>query len=63
MYLGGQALEHMQLHAPKFLIYTDESKSASGVGCAAILFDFETFVSIPLMASISTAELCAIFLT
>ena len=35
---------------------------ASGVGCAAIFPDFETFVSLQLMESIFTAELCAIFL-
>ena len=33
------------------------------VGCAAIFPNFETFVSLPLMASIFTAELCVIFLT
>ena len=61
--LRGQALEHMQRHAPSVPIYTDGSKSASEVGCAAIFPDFETFVSLPLIASIFTAELCAIILT
>ena len=60
--LRSQALEHMQRHAQPVPIYTDGSKSASGDGCAAIFPDFETFVSLPLMASIFTAELCAIFL-
>ena len=52
----------MQRHAQSTPIYTDRSKSASGVGCAAVFPDFELFVSLPLMASIFTAELCAIFL-
>ena len=60
--LRGRALEHMQQHALSMPIYTDGSKSASGVGWAAIFPGFETFVSLPLVASIFTAELCAIFL-
>ena len=60
--LLGQALEHMQRHAQSIPIYTDGSKSASRVGCTAVFSDFEMFVSLPLMATIFTAELCAIFL-
>ena len=56
--LRGQAVEH----AESIPIYTDGSKSTSGVGCAAVFPDFETFVSLPLMALIFTDELCAIFL-
>ena len=56
-------LEHAQVHAPYISIYTDGSKSSEDVGCAAVFPDFNVFISLPVVASIFTAELCAIFLT
>ena len=41
--------------------YTHGSKSTEGVVCAAVFPDFDVFVSRPVVASIFTAELCAIF--
>ena len=43
-------------------IYTDRSNSSEDVGCAAVFPDFDMFISLPLVASIYTAELCASFL-
>ena len=57
------ALEHARVHAPSVPIYTDGSKSSGGVGCAAVFPDFDVFISLPVVASIFTIELCAIFLT
>ena len=51
------------MYTPSFLIYTDGSKSGEGVGCPAVFLYFDVFISFPVVASIFTAELCAIFLT
>ena len=56
------ALEHARVHSPTVPIYTDESKSNKDVGCAAVFPDFDVFTSVPVVASIFTVELCAIFL-
>ena len=45
-----------------FPSYTDGSKSSEGVVCASVFPDFDVFVSLPVVASIFTAESCAIFL-
>ena len=50
------------MHASSVPIYTDGSKSSESVGCAAVFSDFDVFVYLPIVASIFTAELCAIFL-
>ena len=51
------------MHAPSISIYTGGSKSSEGVGCGALFPDFDLFISLPLVGSIFTAELCAIFFT
>ena len=50
------------MHAPSVPIYTDGSKASEGLGCAAVFPDFDVFISLPVVASIFTTELCAIFL-
>ena len=54
---------HAWVHAPAVPIYTDGSKSSEGVGYATVFPGFDMFISLPVVASIFTAELCAIFLT
>ena len=49
-------------HAPTDPIYTDGSKSTDGLGCAAVFPAFDIFISFPVVVSIFTAELRAIFL-
>ena len=44
-------------------IYIDGSKSSEGVGFPTVFPEFDVFISLPVVASIFTAELCAIFLT
>ena len=56
------ALEHARVHVPSIPVYTDVFKSSEGVDCAADFPDFDVFISLPVVASIFTAELCAIFL-
>ena len=51
------------MHAPYVPIYTDGSKSSEYVGCAAVFSDFDVFISLPVVASIFTAESCVIFLS
>ena len=60
--LQSSALEHAQLHVPSIPIYTEGSKSSEGVGGAAVFPVFDVFISLPVVASIFTAKLCAIFL-
>ena len=50
------------MHAPYVPIYIDGFKSSEGVNCAAVFPDFNVFISLPVVASICTAELYAIFL-
>ena len=50
------------MQSPSVPIYTDDSISSEGVGCVAVFPDFEVFISLPVVASIFRAELCAIFL-
>ena len=57
------ALEHAQVCAPSVPIYTDRSKSSGGVGYATVFPELHIFISLPVVASIFTVELCAIFLT
>ena len=49
------------MHASAVPIYTDGSKYSEGVGCDAVFLDFDVFISLPVVALIFTAELCAIF--
>ena len=56
------ALEHAQVHTPSVPVCTDGSKSSEDVGCAAVFPDFDVFISLPVVTSIFTAELYAIFL-
>ena len=55
-------LEHARVHAPAVPIYTDGSKCSEGVGCDAVFPDLDVFISLRVVASIFTVELCAIFL-
>ena len=56
------ALEHAWVHIPSVPIYTDGLKSSEVVGCTTVFLDLDVFISLPVVASISTAELCAIFI-
>ena len=53
-------LEHSTCHDGSVPIYTDGSKSSSGVGFGVVLPDFSRGGSLPINASIFTAELFAI---
>ena len=57
------ALDYARVHASAAPIYTDGSKSSEGVGCAAVFLDFDVLISLPVVASIFTEELYAIFLS
>ena len=56
------ALEHIQSKGPHKAIYTDGSKSTTGVGCAAVSSCRISQNSLPLEATVFTAELTAILL-
>ena len=56
------ALEHERVQASSVPIYTDGPMSSEGVSCAAVFPDFDVVISLPVVASIFTAELCGIFL-
>ena len=53
-------LQHISKKPPHYAIYTDGSKSSTGVGYAAISVDEKIQFSLPKTATIFTAELCAI---
>lgn len=53
-------LEHIRRKGPHFAIYTDGSKSSSGVGIAAVSPTQSLQYSLPCQASVFTAELLAI---
>ena len=44
------------MYAPSVQIYIDGAKSSEGVGCVAVFPDFDVFLSLPVVASIYTAE-------
>ena len=50
----------MKKHSLQYEIYTDGSKTEEGVGFAAISKDFKCQYSLPSIATVFTAELCAI---
>ena len=50
------------MHVPAVPIYTDGLKPSDFVGCAAVFPGFDVAISLPVVSSIFTAELCAIFL-
>ena len=54
------SLEHIRRKGPHFAIYTDGSKSPSGVGFAAVSSNRTIQFSLPTYASVFTAELMAI---
>ena len=54
------AIDHIKNKGPHYAIYTDGSKSSSGVGYAAISTNKTFQYSLPKDASVFTAELCAI---
>ena len=54
------ALEHIHRKGPHYAIYTDGSKSVSGVGCAAVSVNKSRKFSLPKEATVFTAELSAI---
>ena len=56
------ALEHIQSKAPHHAIYTDGSKSAMGVGCAAVSSTKVNQNSLPPEATVFSAELTAIIM-
>ena len=56
------ALEHIQSKGPHKAIYTDGSKSLVGVGCAAVSSSKVSQHSLPIEATVFTAELTAILL-
>ena len=55
------ALEDAPLHAPSVPIYNNGSKSREGVGCVDAFPDLDVFISLPVVSSIITVELCVIF--
>ena len=55
--LDCSSLEHAQVHAPVFPIYTNGSKSSEGVGCAAVFPYSDVFIFLPLVASIFTLKM------
>ena len=58
--LKANFLEHASRHADSVNIYTDGSKSASGVGCSVVTPDETIKKKLPTNASIFTAELLAV---
>ena len=54
------AIDHIKHKGPHYAIYTDGSKSSSGVGYAAISANKTCQYSLPKDVSVFTAELCAI---
>ena len=60
--LWSSALEHARLHATSVPIYTDGSKS-SEVWAMPLFFLILMYSSLPVVASILTVELCAIYLS
>lgn len=58
--IRGKFLEHDLTHANYTKVYTDGSKSDSGVGCAIIFGDTAYTAKLPDSASIFTAELTAV---
>ena len=57
------ALKHERVDVPSVPICIYGFKSSEGVGSAAVFPDFDVFISLPVVASIFTAELYAIFLS
>ena len=55
-------LEHICKKGPHHAIYTDGSKSLSGVGCAAVYSNQVSKYSLPAEASVFSAELTAILM-
>ena len=56
------ALEHLHRKGPHHAIYTDGSKSPTGVGCAAVFLNNINKMSLPISTSVFTSELTAILL-
>jgi len=56
------ALDHMCQHCDDTPIYTDGSKSATGVGCATIFPDTCFSMALPAQTSVFTAEAVAIYI-
>ena len=53
-------INHIKQKGPHYAVYTDGSKSSSGVGYAAVSANKIHQYSLPKEASVFTAELCAI---